>query len=183
MNEFMMTHPILTVSVIGSIIGTILSYIAPGFTTDYLCAGRGFRIGNFGLNVFIHNGWGHLAGNLFFMFPGALMVDSMCNHHPNMRIAVVAIIIVATIIGELPIIFSRQNLCGYSEIAFLLIEMGLVYYGRTTKYGFFLYAIAILVAGVTIGSDVYSKHNYKFGHILGLSVGALSGYLFSVIFN
>ena len=67
MNTFMTQHPILTISVIGSFLGTVLAYIAPGFTNRYMCAGRGFRIGNLGLNVFIHSGWGHLIGNLLIL--------------------------------------------------------------------------------------------------------------------
>ena len=34
MNNFMTLHPLLTVSVIGSFLGTVLAYIVPGFTNN-----------------------------------------------------------------------------------------------------------------------------------------------------
>ena len=91
MNNFMTLHPLLTVSVIGSFLGTVLAYIVPGFTNNYMCAGRGFRIGNLGFNVFILNGWAHFFGNLMILVPGALMVESLC-HRFGCPLAVIVII-------------------------------------------------------------------------------------------
>lgn len=181
MNNFMTQHPILTISVIGSFLGTVLAYIAPGFTNRYMCAGRGFRIGNLGLNVFIHSGWGHLIGNLLILIPGALMVESLCNNSKAMLVSIFIIIFIATIIGELPVIFSRDTLCGFSEIAFLLLEMGLVWNGMISNHKIFWFIFALGVAVISIGADLNTKHNYKFGHILGLTIGALCGFVFSLI--
>ena len=182
MNNFMTLHPLLTVSVIGSFLGTILAYIVPGFTNNYMCAGRGFRIGNLGLNVFIHNGWAHLFGNLMILVPGALMVESLCRGSGCPLTVIVIIAFLATIIGEIPVIFSRDTLCGFSEIAFLLLEMGLVWHGMISNHKIFWFIFALGVAIISIGADLHTKHNYKFGHILGLVLGALSGFIFGSVF-
>lgn len=71
--DFFRKYPLMAVSVIGSIIGTILDYIAPGFTYDYLCAKEDFGPGNLGLTVFVHANWGHLIGNLMVMFAPSII--------------------------------------------------------------------------------------------------------------
>lgn len=40
--DFLRKYPVMTVSVFGSILGTILTYLAPGFTYFYLSAKKDF---------------------------------------------------------------------------------------------------------------------------------------------
>lgn len=52
--DFFRRYPVMTVSVLGSILGTIISYLASGFTYEYLMAKKDFGPGNLGLTVFVH---------------------------------------------------------------------------------------------------------------------------------
>lgn len=178
MSNVISNHPLLAITVIGSFFGTVLSYIFPNFTNCQLCAGKGFRIGNTGLYVFIHDGWEHLIGNYMYVIPGVLLVEHCCNKTGVSMTWVFALMIINAFIGCMPVWFSNfTTVCGLSSNAIMLLEMGLVWNGMISR-GFpkkLCLAIAIIEAIIIIYSDSKSSRNYKFGHNIGLILGVLSG--------
>lgn len=178
MSNFISNHPLLAITVIGSFFGTVPSYICRDFTNCQLCAGRGFRIGNLGLYIFIHDGWGHLISNYLYVIPGAPLVEHCCNKTGISMMWVFALMIINAFIGCIPVLFSNfTTVCGLSSNAIMLLEMGLVWNGMISK-GFprkLCLAIAIIEAIIIIYSDSKSSRNYKFGHNIGLILGVLSG--------
>ena len=181
MGNYIISHPLLASMVIGSFFGTLISYICPNFTNCQLCAGKGFRIGNLGLYIFIHDGWGHLIGNYLYVIPGVLLVEHCCNKINLPMGWVFALIIINTFIGCIPVWFSNfTTVCGLSSNAIMLLEMGLVWTGLLS-YGFLrklCLTIAIIEVIIIIYSDFNSSRNYKFGHNIGLILGVISGFVF-----
>ena len=167
--EFLENHPILAVFVIGSFVGTIISYIAPYFTRDCLCADEDFRIGNLGLHVFIHDGWGHYVGNLFFLIPGALLCESFYNKSIVMTACILFAIVTGLICMPL-----KKAVCGSSGVAYLLCSIacmhGLHWWG-------FLIFIALFVSSVITDHDSGTS---VLEHVCGFAYGGLVGLLLNL---
>ena len=167
--EFLANHPILAISVIGSFIGTLLSYIAPDFTRDYLCADEDFRIGNLGLTVFVHNGWGHFIGNLFFMIPGALLCEAFYDN--GVVIGICAFFAFAISMLCMPM---KRASCGYSGVVFLLCSLACM-------YGLHWWGFVILIA--LFATSVISDHDAStdvIAHVLGFLYGGIAGFLLNL---
>lgn len=180
MSNFIMNHPVLAVTVIGSFLGTLIAYISPYFTRNQLCAGEGFRIGNFGLYVFVHDGWGHLIGNYLYVIPAALMIEHLCNRTGCPIGLIFGIMIFNTFIGIIPIWFSDDlDICGLSSNAIMLLEMSFVWFGMLSeRLKVLWFIVAIAEAIIIIYTDSITTKNYKFGHILGIVLGAVFGFGF-----
>lgn len=120
--SFLLNHSAFSVTVFGSILGTIISFIFPRFTRNYLCANNYFTIGNLGISIFIHNGWGHCLGNLIMLFP----IVFICEHLYGNAITLISVFVVALILG-LKCIPLRISVCGISGITYMLYSMALMY--------------------------------------------------------
>lgn len=166
---FLVRHPIFTLSVVGSLIGTILSYIAPHFTRDYLCADEDFTIGNLGISVFVHNGFAHYVGNLFFMIPGALLCEAFYNNG-----VVLAAILIFSFVDSMLCIPMKRATCGYSGVQYMLCSMACVW--GFHWWGFTILGILVL-ASVTLDKG---EKTDVFAHVFGFITGGVLGSLLQI---
>lgn len=164
--EFIISHPVLSVSLIGSAVGTLLSYLVPDFTRNCLCADESFCIGSLGFAVFIHNGFAHFFGNLFFIIPGSILCEKF--YDPTL---ILAIILIYSFAESMLCIPTKRASCGYSGVAYMLCSMacmkGLHWWG-------------FLIFGILFCSSFFCDHGERtdvFSHVLGFITGAVVGVL------
>lgn len=165
--DFFRKYPVMAVSVIGSLIGTILDYIAPGFTYDYLCAKEDFGPGNLGLTVFVHANWGHLIGNLMVMFAPSIICQ--IKYGCKTTFILLAIFALYTGLSTIP-----RKICGvgFSGCAYMMLAMACVYGHH--KWGYCLLIFFFIMA---VASDVGTRRNDKLNHVLGFVFGTIAGLL------
>lgn len=164
--EFIFSHPVLSVSLIGSAIGTLLSYVMPDFTRDFLCADEDFNLGSLGVSVFIHNGFAHFLGNIFFIIPGSILCERFYN--PTL---ILVIILVYSFAESMLCIPTKRASCGYSGVAFMLCSMACM--KGLHWWGFLIYGILFL-------SSFFCDNRGRtdvFSHVLGFITGAVLGVL------
>lgn len=164
--DFFSKYPVMTVSVLGSILGTILSYIAPGFTYNYLSAKENFGPGNLGLTVFVHANWGHLIGNLMIMFAPSIICQ--IKYGCKTIFILLAIFSLYTGLSYLP-----RKICGvgYSGCAYMMLAMSCVY-----GHHIWGYILLIFFFIVSCLSDIGTKSD-KLNHISGFVFGTAAGLL------
>ena len=164
--DFLRKYPVMTVSVFGSILGTILTYLAPGFTYFYLTAKKDFCPGNLGLTVFVHANWGHLLGNLLIMFAPSIICQ--IKYGCKTIFILLAIFSLYTGLSCIP-----RKICGvgFSGCACMMLAMSCVYGHH--KWG---YILLIFFFIVTCISDKGTK-NDKLNHISGFIFGTAAGLL------
>ena len=108
--------------------------------------------------------------------PGCMMAEALFGDKIS---RLVIIIILVALISEVPTFFTDTIICGSSIIAIMLFEMGLVWYGyKNTTYGIWLFIIAGINVVSYIAVDIYDRHNYGIGHMIGLASGIALGILF-----
>ncbi|WP_191017634.1 hypothetical protein [Treponema zioleckii] len=184
MSNFIMAHPLFSVMVIGSLLGTLITFIFPYYAKVYFCAGRGFRIGNLGLYAFIHDGWGHFIGNLLYIIPSSLMIEHLCHKTGCPLSLIFVIMLINALVGIIPVWFSDGlTICGLSSNAIMLLEMAFVWFGMLSeRFRVVWFGVAIAEAVIIICTDSAQAKNYKFGHNLGLVLGAVFGFGFYYLF-
>lgn len=164
--DFFRKYPVMTVSVLGSILGTIIGYIAPGFTNKYLSARKDFGPGNLGLTVFVHVSWGHLIGNLLIMFAPSII----CQIKYGCKITFILLAIFSLYTG-LICIPSKCYGVGFSGCAYMLLAMACVY-----GYHIWGYILLVFFFIVACLSDIGTRSN-KLNHISGFVFGTAAGLL------
>ena len=168
MESLMSTHPILVISVIGSIIGTIL-YKLPfthKFARDVLCANDYFCPGNFGLCVFIHGSFTcHLLGNLFTLIPSLLLCEGYYS-----KSLMMTSFIGMSIFDGLACWIRGKGACGISSVAFMYLSMACLRFfnGLST-------ALLIMFFVYNVKSDAKDYKTDSFAHISGFIIGAIIG--------
>lgn len=160
--------PILALGLFGSLLGTIISYIAPVFTRDVLCADEDFRLGNLGLCVFVHDGIGHFIGNMVFFIPSMLWLEKYSSIH-NSSFLLICFIGFAIFDG-LQSLFRGTAGCGISGVAFMFVAIALTYAGSWILR---VLLVVLFVAGR--GYDADSARVDGFIHNVGFIVGAIIG--------
>lgn len=163
--EFLANHPVFSVSVIGSLIGTILRQVAPMFSRDYLCADEDFRFGNLGIAVFIHKDFWHFFGNLLYMIPGILI----CEKYYDTSF-LFTIIFVFAFLSSMSCIPRKYASCGYSGIALMLFSMACLH--KRNVFGIIIYILNAIATVVTDHGDDWTD---GFAHKAGLVAGGLIG--------
>ena len=164
--DFFSKYPVMTVSVLGSILGTILSYIAPGFTYDYLSAKEDFGPGNLGLTVFVHANWGHLIGNLMIMFAPSII----CQKKYGCKSIFILLAVFALYTGLVCIPCKRGSV-GFSGCAYMMLAMACVYGHHI--WGYILLVYFFIISCI---SDIGTRSN-KLNHISGYVFGTAAGLL------
>ena len=162
--DFLRKYPVMTVSVFGSILGTIIGYAAPSFTYKYLCAKEKFALGNLGLTVFVHANWGHLIGNLMFMFVPSIICQLKygCKH-------TIILLLIFSLYTGLVCIPCKHGSVGFSGCAYMMLAM-------TCVYGHHIWGYVLLLFFFIISclSDIGTKNN-KLNHISGYIFGTAAG--------
>lgn len=168
MLEFFKSHLAFSVTLFGCLLGTILTYIAPRFTRDYLVADEWFCAGNLGISSFIHSNWAHFIGNMILGLPAVLF----CEYYFGDKFTLLFILAYAFIEGMLTLVI-KQCWCGFSGQACALFMMmcsyGLHWWGIGG-------AIALVIAeiSVTVGDTSRTSHLAHFiGMALGFGLGVL----------
>lgn len=165
--EFLINHPAFSVTLFGCFLGTLMTYVAPRFTRDYLVADEWFCAGNLGIASFIHSNWSHFIGNMILGLPAVLF----CENYFGDKFTLIFILVYSFIEGMMTLVV-KQCWCGFSGQACALFMM-------MCSYGMHWWGIAAAVSfvvaelSVTIGDTSRSSHLV---HFIGMGLGFGLGY-------
>ena len=157
--------PVLALGIFGSLIGTIFTYVAPGFTRDTLCADEDFRLGNIGLCVFVHGNIGHFLGNMLLFIPAMLWLE------PRFSTKFLLICFIGFAVFDGMMCLPRKTACcGISGVAYMFAAIAFTYAGMWV----FRIILVLFFIG-TCKDDAWSAKTDGFSHTSGHIVGAIIG--------
>ena len=178
------TQMSFTLSIITcTFLGTLINTIAPRFTDAQLCCGRGFRIGNFGIDMFIHDSWGHWFGNLLGIIPCCMVIPKLCQETNVPFAIIIMMMFLNNFVADVICIIKNQTQCGFSGINYMFIEIILIWYSILLSWDKkFLSAICAICAVIDfLWTILHREERRNIGHLVGTLLGVTFGIALGLI--
>lgn len=172
MTNFFGSHPLFTVLVVGSIIGTLVSSLFKDFAYNNLVQNPYFCLGNLGINVFIHRGFQHLLGNMVLIIPCTLIIE---NYNLYSNSMIFTVIIIYTLLLNVLESLMGNSTCGISGIAYMLFSMCVWYNFPITKHWYSMPLLAFwgLTIIIEIVSERKNDNTNMLAHMSGYFIGTM----------
>lgn len=156
----------MTIWLIGGLVMTLMAYIAPDFTRDYMVQEEVFTPGFF-FGTFTHMSFAHYFGNLIVFVPASILVGMWYG-----QVTVLIVAVAATVVTGVIALISHSALCGMSGIGCTLAGMACLYGVNIFGIGFL-----VILLGVEIMTIIKGDGTAHLVHILGYIAGGVVGYL------